>query len=107
VLLTIEQVADQWLKVQLGSGIKSSSLAVDLIRLAEGGAFVFRPDSGAKPDNFDPRLARVIETFGPEDEPEGLSVPIFCHPQQATCRVRTQPHPRSRAGTGVSSGSSN
>ena len=69
-ILTIEQFADRWHAEQSGSSIKADSLAVDLVRLAELGAFAFRAGSdGPKPENFDPRLGKIIATFDPFGEP--------------------------------------
>lgn len=46
VRLSFEQLAGRWLAENQGAGIKEESLAVDLVRLAEGGAFLLLPQEG-------------------------------------------------------------
>lgn len=69
--LTFEQIAGRWTAEQPGSGISGESLAVDLVREAEGGAFSFRFAEGEdKPDSYDPRLDVVVWTFDQDGRPQ-------------------------------------
>lgn len=70
VRLSFEQLAGRWLAENQGAGIKEESLAVDLVRLAEGGAFLLLPQEGEpRGSHFDPRLGKYITTFDQHGRP--------------------------------------
>lgn len=62
--LSFEQVAGRWLVEAGDSGISRESLSVDLIRLAESGAFLVELDEQEPHGpNFDPRFGRYVHTY--------------------------------------------
>lgn len=64
VRLSFFQFAGRWIAENPGIGINQDGLAVDLIRLAEDGAFLRAPQEGEAVDqNFDPHVGRYITTF--------------------------------------------
>lgn len=63
-MLSFEQVAGRWLVEAGDSGISRESLSVDLIRLAESGVFLVKPEAGeAHGPHFDPRFGQHVHTF--------------------------------------------
>lgn len=68
--LSFRQIAARWLAERRNAGIAADEFAVDLVAVAESGAFTSRPEPDApRSSAFDPRLGLDIHTFGPDGQP--------------------------------------